>query len=137
MMTPPFLLLVAAAAIFRWLSSDAKKLYDHRLASLLPRNVIRHHLRVLMRDFPDRLGQFRRYALPHSALHVLWNAAAAACFTAALWYFPPMGMAHWDLIFVRYGSILITPLAFLMDFVGFIRLALSAFSRAGVAPDEA
>ena len=94
------------------------------------------HLRVLTREFPTRLGEFRRRALPQYALHVLWNAAACACFAVALWYFPPSGMEHWDLIFVRYGSIVLTPVAFLMDVVGFVRLAMSTLGR-GAAPDEA
>ncbi|HEX4085741.1 MAG TPA: hypothetical protein VHY22_12575 [Chthoniobacteraceae bacterium] len=135
-MTPPFLLLLAAAGLFRLLSSDSKAAYTQRLARLLPRNVMQDHLRVLTQEFPARLGEFRRKALPRYALHVLWNAAACACFAVALWFFPPAGMQHWDLIFVRYGSIVLTPVAFLMDLVGFVRLANSAVNRSA-APDEA
>jgi hypothetical protein len=128
-MTPPFLLLLAAAGVFRLLSADSRKSFDQRLARLLPRNVMRDHLRVLLEEFPDRVSEFRRRVMPHSALHVLFNAAACACFTAALWFFPPVGMAHWDLIFVRYGSLLLMPVAFLADAILFARMLMATFAR--------
>jgi len=132
-MTPPFLLLLAAAAIFRFLSADSRKAFDRRLARLLPRNVAEMHLRVLLVDFPDRLGEFRRRVLPFSALHVVLNAAACVCFIAALWFFPPSGMEHWDLLFVRYGSLVITPIAFLADVVLFARMLMATFGRGAEA----
>ena len=128
-MTPPFLLLLAAAAIFRLLSSDANKAFLKRLAQLLPRKIMQEHMRVLMEDYPDRLAEFRRRVLPFSGLHVAFNAAACGCFVAALWYFPPTGMAHLDLMFVRYGAVLLTPVAFLVDVVSFARMLIATFAR--------
>jgi len=135
-MNPPFLCLLAAAGIFRYLSADAMRQFRLRLASLLPRNVTEGHLRVLLAEFPERVGDFRRRVLPWSAWHVGWNAASAVCFIAALWFFPPRGMQHWDLIFVRYGSVVLTPVAFLADVVLFARTLMATFGRAG-ATDEA
>jgi hypothetical protein len=129
MMTPPFLFLLAAAGIFRLLSADSNKAFRQRLAGLLPRNVMQEHLRVLVDEYPERLPDFRRRVLPYSALHVALNAAACACFASALWFFPPSQMEHWDLLFVRYGSVLLTPLAFLADAVAFGRVLMSTYSR--------
>ncbi|MGA3171309.1 MAG: hypothetical protein ABSE62_09865 [Chthoniobacteraceae bacterium] len=129
MMTPPFLLLVAAAGIFRWLSADANKAFSQRLARLLPRKIMQERMRVLLEDYPDRLGEFRWRVLPYSALHVALNAAACACFASALWYFPPSGMQHWDLLFVRYGSVLLIPVALVADVVKFARMLMATFGR--------
>jgi len=128
-MTPPFLFLIAAAAIFRLLSADANKAFRKRLEGLLPRKVMRDHLRALLKDYPERLGEFRRRVLPYSGLHVALNAGACACFVSALWYFPPSGMEHWDMVFVRYGSVLLTPVAFVVDAVGFARMLRATFGR--------
>jgi hypothetical protein len=127
MMTPPFLCLLAAAGIFRFLSSDAKKAFLARLAAMLPRNVMQGHLRVMVEEFPERLAGFRRCVLPFSAAHLLLNTAACACFAAAVWYFPPGGMERFDLLFVRYASVLITPIALLTDLVIFGRMLMSTF----------
>jgi len=132
-MTPPFLFLLVAAVLFRILSSDSDKAFRRRLASLLPRKVMRDHLRALLEDYPERLAEFRRRVLPFSALHVGWNVAACLCFAAAVWYFPPEGMEHWDLLFVRYGSILLTPLAFVTDAVPLVRLLKATFARGAEA----
>jgi len=134
-MTPPFLCLLAAAGIFRYLSADAKKAFTMRLAKLLPRNVTEQHLQVLIEDFPERVGEFRRRAVPYSALHVAYNAAACGCFVAALWFFPPAGMEHWDLVFVRYGSAILTPVALVGDVVLFMRMLRATFGRR-TAADE-
>ena len=135
-MTPPFLFLLAAAAIFRWLSADANKAFSQRLTSLLPRNVMREHLRVLLAEFPDRVGEFRRRVLPCHALHVVLNTAACACFAVALWMFPPIGMERWDLLFVQYGSLLLLPMAFFADAVLFARMLMATFAK-NVEPDGA
>jgi hypothetical protein len=90
---------------------------------------MKEHLRALLADYPNRLAEFRRRVLPFSGLHVAFNAAAAACFVSALWFFPPAQMEHWDLIFVRYGSVLLTPVAFLMDAVAFARMLMATFAR--------
>jgi hypothetical protein len=127
-MTLPFICLLAAAGIFRLLSADANKAFQHRLARLLPRNVMQEHFRVLIQDFPDRLSEFRHRVAPYSALHVLLNAAACACFTAACWFFPPSGMEHWDLLILRYGSVILTPVAFLADVVLFARMLMATFA---------
>jgi hypothetical protein len=132
-MTPPFLLLLAAAGIFRFLSADCNKTFRNRLARLLPRNVAEDHLRVLIQEFPDRLAEFRRRAVPFSTLHVALNAASCICFVAALWYFPPSAMQHWDLIFMRYGSLVLTPVAFIADVVLFTRMVMASFSRGAEA----
>lgn len=136
-MTPPFFFLLAAAGIFRLLSSDSQKAFNNGLSKMLPRNVMERHWQVLQGEFPDRLGEFRRRVLPFSALYVALNAAACICFASALWFFPPTGMAHWDLVFVRYGSLLITPVAFLVDAVGFGRMWFATFVRAGAADEAA
>ena len=130
-MTPPFLFLLAASAIFRLLSADAKKAFHRWLARLLPRKVMQQHLRALLEDYPDRLGEFRRRVLPFFALHVTLNVAACACFVAAIWMFPPRGLSHWDLVFVQYGSLLLIPIAFLADTVWFARLLMATFGRGG------
>jgi hypothetical protein len=129
MMTPPFLFLLAAAGIFRLLSADANKAFRQRLASLLPRKVMEQHLRILLEDYPERVAEFRSRVLPFSALYVLFNAVACICLATGLWYFPPSGMEHWDLIFVRYGSVLLTPVAFLADAVAFARMLMATYSR--------
>jgi hypothetical protein len=128
-MTPPFLFLMAAAAVFRLLSSDSNKAFNQRLARLLPRKIMQEHLRILLEDYPERLPEFRRRVMPYSALYVVFNTLACGCFAAALWFFPPGGMAHWDLVFVRYGSLLLPPLAFLADAVIFTRLLMATFAR--------
>jgi len=87
------------------------------------------HMRALLRDYPGRLVQFRRRVLPFSGLHVAFNAVACACFVSSLWFFPPSGMEHWDLLFVRYGSILLIPAAFLVDVVAFARMLMATFGR--------
>ena len=128
-MTPPFLFLLAAAGIFRLLSADSKKAFNQRLANLLPRKIMRDHLRALLADYPEQLSDFRTRVMPYQAFHVLLNAAACVCFAAALWFFPPHGLQQWDLRFVRYGSLLITPVAFLADVVIFARMLLATFAR--------
>jgi hypothetical protein len=128
-MTPPFLFLLAAAGIFRLLSSDSNKAFHHRLAGLLPRKVMREHLQVLLSDYPGRVGDFRWRVLPWYAMHVVLNVAACACFATALWMFPPIGMQRWDLLFVQYGSLLLMPLAFLADAVLFARMFLATFGK--------
>lgn len=135
-MTPPFLFLVAAAAIFRFLSADASKAFRQRLERLLPRKVMESHMNALIEDYPERLGEFRRRVLPYSALYVAYNAAACGCFAAALWFFPPTGMEHWDLVFVRYGSVLLTPVAFVADAISFARVLMSTYGR-NAATDRA
>ena len=129
MMTPPFLFLLAAAGIFRLLSADSNKAFRQRLAKLLPRKVMQDRLRVLLEDYPERLVEFRWRVLPFSALHVALNVVACACFVAAVWYFPPTGLERWDLMFVRYGSVLLTPLAFVADAVSFARMLIATFGR--------
>ena len=136
-MTLPFLCLLAAAGIFRYLSSDAMKRFRLRLVALLPRNVMERHMRVLLEEFPDRVGEFRRRVLPYSAAHVGYNAAAALCFVSALWFFPPNGMQYWDLIFVRYGSLLLMPLAFAGDVLLFMRMLRATARRGGEADGAA
>ena len=128
-MTPPFLFLLAAAGIFRLLSADAKRAFDARLAGLLPRKVMQEHMRALLQEYRDRLSEFRRRVAPYSALHVVFNAAACGCFASALWFFPPSGMAHWDLVFVRYGSLVVTPVAFLADAVMFARMLMATYAE--------
>jgi hypothetical protein len=126
-MSPPFLLLLGAAAIFRYLSADANKAFKARLASLLPRSVVQEHLRVLAREYPDRLGEFRRRVVPWHGLHVLLNAAACGCFIPALWFFPPSGLDDLALGFLRYGSLLLAPVAFLMDIYTLTRMIMATF----------
>ncbi len=128
-MTPPFLCLLAAAGIFRLLSADSIKAFNQRLKMLLPRKVMQDHLRVLLAEYPDQVVEFRQRVLPYSALHVALNAAACACFAAALWIFPPVGMAHWDLVFVQYGSLVLLPVAFTADAVLFARMLMATFGR--------
>jgi hypothetical protein len=91
---------------------------------------------VLLGDYQERLGEFRRRVLPFDALHVALNAAACACFIAAVWLFPPSGMSDWDLAFVRYGSVLLTPVALLADVVSFARMLMATYGRNAEA-DEA
>lgn len=67
--------------------------------------------------------------LPFSVLHVALNLAACACFVAAVWVFPPTVMERWDLLFVRYGSVLLIPVAFLADVVSIARMLKATFGR--------
>ena len=118
--------------IFRLLSADSNKTYRRRLALLVPRNVTDQHLqqlKVLLKEFPDRLVEFRRRVLPYSGLHLLLNVASCGCFIFAVWFFPPREMQRWDLLFVQYGSLLVVPLAFIADAVNFGRLLVATFAR--------
>jgi hypothetical protein len=128
-MSPQFLFLMAAAGILRFLSADSKKAFNERLRRLLPRKVMRDHMRALMEDYPEHLREFRRRVLPFSALHVGLNAAVAACFVTAVWSFPPGGMEHWDLVFVQYGSLFLTPVALLADVVLLARTLMATYGR--------
>ena len=47
-----FLLLVAAACILRYLAAESKRIFASRLASLLPRKVLKEHLNAL-REYPQ------------------------------------------------------------------------------------
>ena len=122
-----FLMLVAAACIFRFLASEAKRVFAKRLTDLLPRKVVNEHLSAL-RNFPEHFPLFRSRVLPFSALQIVFNALSCACFIAALWFFPPSALSTWDLRFMRYGSLFVVPLAFVFDVVVFARLFLSTLS---------
>jgi hypothetical protein len=124
-----FLLLIAASAICRFVSWDAGNAFKARLARMVPRNVMEDHMRVLLEEFPDRLPEFRRRVAPCAAMQVMLDTAACACFAAACWFFPPHGMQHWALALVRYGSVLITPVAFVADVVSFARMFLGTYGR--------
>ena len=135
-MNPPFLLLLAAAGLFRFLAADANKTFHRRLTRLLPRKVLRNHLEMLLDQYTDRLAEFRRRVLPFSAVRIAFDTAACACFACALWFFPPAGMEQWDLFFVRYGSLLLVPVAFIVDLIALTRLFKATFRR-DVEPDGA
>ena len=38
-------------------------------------------------------------------------------------------MEHWDLVFVRYGSLVLTPVAFVADAVIFARMLMATYGR--------
>jgi hypothetical protein len=120
-MNPNFLMLITAACILRYLAASAKRVFASRLAELLPRKVLKEHLSAL-RDYPQHFPIFRWRVLPFSALQIAFNALSCSCFIAALWCFPPAALSSWDLFFMRYGSLLIVPIAFLFDLVAFGRL---------------
>lgn len=114
-------MMVGAACILRLLAAEAKRAFAVRLAGLLPRNVVREHLSAL-REFPQHYPIFRARVLPFSALQIACNAASCACFVAALWFFPPAALSEGSLIFMKYGSLLIVPAAFVFDVFVFVRL---------------
>jgi hypothetical protein len=116
-----FLMLIAAACVFRYLSAEAKRVFTCRLTGLLPRKVLSEHLAVL-RNYPQHFPIFRSRVLPFSALQIAFNTFSCMCFVVALWYFPPAALSSWDLFFIRYGSLLIVPIAFVFDLVAFARL---------------
>ena len=116
-----FLMLVVAACILRFLAAESKRIFVSRLASLLPRKVIKEHLTAL-REYPEHFAIFRARVLPFSALQIAFNALSCASFIVALWCFPPTALSSWDLFFMRYGSLLVVPIAFLFDVVVFVRL---------------
>lgn len=120
-MTPSFLMMIGAACILRFLAAEAKRAFAKRLAGLLPRNVMEEHLNAL-REFPQHYPVFRARVLPFSALQIACNAASCICFVAALWYFPPSALSETNLYFMRYGSMLVVPAAFLFDVFVFVRL---------------
>ena len=122
-----FLMLVAAACILRCLAAESKRIFTSRLADLLPRKVLREHLNAL-REYPQHFPIFRSRVLPFSALQIAFNALSCACFIAALWCFPPAALSSWDLFFMRYGSLLVVPIAFLFDLVVFARLFWATLS---------
>ncbi len=128
-MNPSFLMLLAAAGILRYLAVQAKRTFHQRLGRLLPRNVTSQHVAVLIEQFPQQIPQFRWRVLPFSALHIFLNATSCAAFVVALWWFPPSAMSDWDLFFMRYGSLLIVPAAFLFDVWSFARLFLLTLIR--------
>ena len=43
-------------------------------------------------------------------------------------------MSDWDLLFVRYASILLTPAAFLADVITFAKMLMTTFGRGDGAP---
>jgi len=114
-------MVIGAACILRFLAAEAKRAFALRLAGLLPRNVMDEHLNAL-RKFPQHYPIFRTRVLPFSALQIAFNAASCACFVAALWFFPPSALSEGNLFFMRYGSLLIVPAAFLFDVFVFVRL---------------
>ena len=122
-----FLMLLVAACILRFLASEAKRAFSKRLVNLLPRKIVHSHLKML-RQYPQDLPNFRARVLPFSALQIAFNALSCVCFVTAIWCFPPTMISSWDLLFMRYGSLLIVPLAFLVDVVAFTRLFLRTFS---------
>ena len=126
-MTFSFLLLLAAAGIFRFLAHDAKKAFDRRVAAFLPANVDADHVNVLLREFPQHCSEFRFRVLPFSAANLLMNAASCIAVVSALWICPPTGMSAADLVLLQYGGLIIVPLAFVIDFVGFFRLLFRTF----------
>jgi hypothetical protein len=116
-----FLMLMAAAGILRYLAIEAKRTFGKRLENLLPHKLSKSHLAVL-REHPQHFSLFRTRVLPFSALQIVFNALSCVCFIAGLWLFPPSALSSWDLLFMRYGSLLIVPLAFVVDVFIFARL---------------
>lgn len=116
-----FLMLMAAAGILRYLAVEAKRTFGKRLENLLSRKVAKGHLAAL-REYPQHFSLFRWRVLPFSALQIVFNALSCVCFIVGLWLFPPAALSSWDLLFMRYGSLLIVPLAFLVDVFIFARL---------------
>lgn len=128
-MNSSFLMLLVAAGIFRYLALEAKRGFLSRLELLLPRNAMSEQLTVLFDQFPEQIPAFRRRVLPLSALQILLNTLSCICFVVALWWFPPAALSSWDLLFMRYGSLLVVPLAFLLDVWAFLRLLISTLTQ--------
>lgn len=128
-MSAPLLFLCVATGIFWFLAQEARQAFAARLASLLPRTVVERHLQVLLREFRQCLPEFRRRALPLSALHIVYNAAACGTLMTALWYTPPAGLPPGVLFFLRYAGAVVVPLAFVADVVLFARVLTATFAR--------
>src|SRR5438309_1927341 len=116
-MNASFLMLLAAAAIFRFLAVRARSAFKFGLTKLVPPK-----LRVLpasvglLLDFPEELRVFRRAVLPLAALESLLNAASCAVVAATLWLCPPARIGSGDLDLLKHASLIILPLAALADF---------------------
>lgn len=128
-MTLSFIMLILAAGIVRYLAMEAKRAYTRRVASLLPPNIPDVSVQTLLKNHPEHRPAFRRNALPFSALQILFNALACSVFVAALWVFPPALLSDWDLFLIRYGGLLIVPIALVVDLALFARLLLATLSR--------
>jgi hypothetical protein len=125
----PFLMMLLAAGILRYLAFEAKRNYHVRLAKLLPRNIVKHHFSVLTADYRDCLAAFRSSVLPLAGFQLVLNALSCAVFVGALWIFPPAALAEWDLMFIRYGGLAILPPALVIDALAFCRLFHATQSR--------
>jgi len=131
-MNLPFVLLIIAAGILRYVAVQARGAFVRRLAQLLPRKVTDGHLQVLFDEYRPRLAAFRSQALPYSALELCLNAFACAVFVAALWTYPRQELSEMNLFLVRYCSATLVLVAFLLDLFEFGQLFYFTFARAEV-----
>jgi len=122
-------MLLSAAAIFGFMAYSAKKAFALRVANIVPRNVVSDHLNILLREFPQHHSEFRSRALPLYAAHLALNTMACGVVLVAAWTFPTGIMSDFDLLVLRWGGLVIVPIAFVMDSVGFFRVLARSFVR--------
>jgi hypothetical protein len=135
-MSVSFLLLLAAALVFRFLGLRAQKIFRFRTTRLLGSSVKVQRLAKLLRAQPDQVELFRGCALPYFALQLFFDSAACLTFIAAVFLFPPEKFGPTDLALLQQGSIVICLLALFVDLFSFCRIA---FVRTGTkeSPPEA
>ncbi len=135
-MISSFFLLVAASVILWYLALQSKAAFDARVRARLPRTVLKAHLTVVFRQFPDQLPAFRTQALPLQARHLALNAFACATFLGGLWWCPPAFLAGADLSILRYSGLTVVAAAFLVDVLLFCRMAYAAWVPASLPSGE-
>lgn len=126
-MSPSFLLLIGASAIFRWLAAQAASAFDARLRRLLPPNAARRGIASRLRQAPHRIPEFRTRALPVRALAIAMDLLCCATLLTALWVFPPSFLAGSELAAIQYGGAFVVLAAALVDGIAFAWMAIAAW----------
>ena len=135
-MNSSFLMLLAAAVIFRYLGSHSKSVFRGRLTRLLRREVTGNRLHTVLREHPERLPEFRSHILPMLTLQLFCDAAACSAIVLGVYAFPPENFGPNDLFLVRLTSTLVFALALLFDAYQFVRAVLAAFGRSVAGGSE-
>jgi hypothetical protein len=122
-MTLSFFLLLFASVIFSYLGTQAKRAFHMRVCALLPRNVMRDHVKILFAEYPGRLPEFRAQALPVRAGRLALDALSCATLLVGLWAMPPAFLRGFDLALLRFCGLGLVLLAFAMDTAAFCKMA--------------
>jgi hypothetical protein len=122
-MTLSFFLLLVSSVTFSYLGAQAKRTFHARVCGLLPRNVMRDHLKVLFSEFPDRLPDFRARVLPLRAGRLVFDALSCILLLVALWLFPPAFLRGFDLSVLRFAGLGLVTVACAVDTAAFCKMA--------------